>query len=80
MRQQGRATGVVDREVAAAKEVFAKEVTKQRKEHWNQFLDKPTNVWKVAKYLDSDGQATFFPIRRIARIKHTVDSEAGSRE
>jgi len=68
LKYQGRDTGVVDREAATAKHRFANEIEKQKKDHWNQFLDEPTNIWKVAKYLDGDGQATFSPIQRITKL------------
>ena len=68
LKYQGRDTGVVDREAATAKHRFAKEIEKQKKDHWNQFLDEPTNIWKVARYLDGDGQATFSPIQRITKL------------
>jgi len=64
LRYQARDTDVVDREAATAKWAFAKEMERQ-KEHWDQFLDEPTNIWKVAKYLDGDGQATFSLIQKV---------------
>jgi len=64
LRYQGRDTAVVDREAATAKWAFAKEMEKQ-KQHWNKFLDEPTNIWKMAKYLDGDDPATFSPIQKV---------------
>jgi len=67
LKHQGRDTWFIEPQAVAARGVFIKEIEKQKKDHWNQFLAESTNIWKVAKYLDGDGQARFSPIQRIAR-------------
>jgi len=74
-KYQGRDTGFIERQVVATRGLFTKEIEKQKKEHWAQFLAESANIWKVAKYLDNDGQATFAPIQRI--VKSSSPAQAG---
>jgi len=74
---QGRDNWVVNQEARRAKNVFAKAVETQRKQHRNQFLDEPTNVWKAAKFFHSDGndKASFAPINSIVVEGETLTNE-----
>ena len=64
---QGRLSNVAQREAAAARVSFHREIKRAKRDHWNSFVEEPTNVWKVAKYLDTDGngQASFSPIPNL---------------
>jgi len=64
---QGRFSNVAQREAAAARISFHREIKRAKRDHWNSFVEEPTNVWKVAKYLDTDGngQASFSPIPNL---------------
>jgi len=61
---QGRSSDVAQRETVAARASFHREIKRAKRDHWNSFFEEPTNVWKVAKYLDADGngRASFSPI------------------
>jgi len=50
---QGRFSNVAHREAAAARVNFHREIKRAKRDHWNSFVEEPTNVWKVAKYLQT---------------------------
>jgi len=64
---QGRFSNVAHREAAAARVNFHREIKGAKRDHWNSFVEEPTDVWKVAKYLQTDGngQASFSPIPNL---------------
>lgn len=64
------ATGREDAEVRdmarRAKRLFHRTIRQHRKQHWEEFLGDNDNIWKVAKYLDSQAGSSF---ARVAPIK-----------
>jgi len=74
---QGRDNWLVSQEARRSKNALSKAIEAQRKQHWNQFLDEPTNVWKAAKFLHSDGndRASFAPINGLVVQGETLTNE-----
>lgn len=48
-----------------AGQVFARAVRQQKKNHWVDFLDEPTNIWSAAKYLGEGNGSGFSRIPRL---------------
>lgn len=66
MRRQGREDVELRRTATRAKRLFHRTIRRHRKLHWEAFLDDSDNVWKAAKYLDSQASSSF---ARVPPIK-----------
>ena len=79
-RSLRRATGIPDasaeRKAAAAKHRFHHTVRNVRKQHWTEFLDDTTNVWKAAKYLNPQDTSSFSRIPKFVKEERTIQDKA----
>lgn len=49
-----------------AKRLFHRTIRRHRKQHWEEFLGDSDNIWRAAKYLDSQAGSSF---ARVPPIK-----------
>ena len=53
-RRAGSTDQQMEKRSREAKQTFHDTARRQKKDHWMQFLSKTTNIWKVARFMDSD--------------------------
>jgi hypothetical protein len=58
-RRQGRRDDNLEIAAKIARHDSNHAIKKHKKEHWTEFLEEPTNIWKVAQYFDSDKRSRF---------------------
>lgn len=68
----------IDTQTWATKQAYFIAVRKQRKEHWEDFLDNSENIWQAAKYLSDHTVKPLFPT--IARVRNSFDLEVKTPE
>ena len=63
-----------------ARNCFFKLAREQKKNHWLDFLDEPTNIWKAARYLDEEHGSSFsnIPIIKTPDGEMTTNSGIAS--
>lgn len=67
MRRQGREDVELRSTATRAKRLFHRTIRRHRKLHWEAFLDDSDNIWKAAKYLDSQGGSSFVRVPPIQK-------------
>jgi hypothetical protein len=63
--------------VKEAKKRFHDTVKRQKRCHWDDFLDNADNIWKAAKYLQPDGNGGFHRIAGLSVDGTIVDDSQG---
>src|SRR5216117_3306935 len=61
----------LERHAKAASKQYHDEVRRQKKAHWDDFVADITNIWKAAKYLDTEGKASFDKVPQLTRTDST---------
>ena len=64
-RRIGWSNPTLEAETKAARHDFHHEIKRKKKEHWLEFLDDTTNIWKASKYLDPSKASGFGRIESI---------------
>ncbi|KAF9728557.1 zinc knuckle [Paraphaeosphaeria minitans] len=82
MRRQGREDAELRSTATRAKRLFHRTIRRHRKQHWEAFLDDSDNVWKAAKYLNSQASSSFARVPPIQKTgpeggEATEDEEIG---
>jgi ribonuclease HI len=82
LRRQGRAHPVLEQVAKQRRHEFHHAIRKQKKEHWLEFLDQPSNIWTAAKYLDPVATSGFARIASItaANGEHIQDKGRMAKE
>ena len=79
-RSLRRATGEPDaeaeRRATAAKHEFHHTIRRVRKQHWRDFLDEVTNVWKATQYLNPQSTSGFARIPVLENEDRTIQDKA----
>jgi ribonuclease HI len=65
-RRQGNRDANLEAATKMARHDFHHAIKKQKKQHWNEFLDDAKNIWKATRYLNPGAGSSF---GRIAAIK-----------
>ena len=58
-RTTGHPDAEIERKATAAKHLFHHTIRRVRKQHWEEFLDDVTHVWKATKYLNPQSVSSF---------------------
>ena len=70
---EGNIISTIDVQSWAAKHAYFKALRKQKKDHWEDFLDNTENIWQAAKYLSDQAVKPLFSL--IARVKDNAGSQ-----
>jgi hypothetical protein len=72
MRRRRAATSDLERYAAAAAKDYHDEIRRQKKAHWEEFLEEDTNIWQAARYLAHGENPAFDKIPPLVRSNGTL--------
>ena len=75
-RATGEPDGEAEHQATAAKHEFYRTIRRVRKQHWRDFLDDVTNVWKATEYLNPQSTSGFNRILMLGNESRTIQDKA----
>jgi hypothetical protein len=77
LRRRGATIAFLEKQAAAAAKEYHDEIRKQKKTHWEEFLEEDTNIWQASRYLSQGSNPAFDKIPPLIRENGTItQSEA----
>ncbi len=58
----------------AAKREYHSALQKQKKQHWEEFLDEPGNIWDICRYINSNSSQANFAL--ISELQTSITTKA----
>jgi endonuclease/exonuclease/phosphatase family metal-dependent hydrolase len=75
LRRRGATTPYLEQQAAAAAKDYHEEIRRQKKAHWEEFLEEDANIWQAARYLTQGNSAAFDKIPPLVRNNGTLTQD-----